>query len=210
MTEVSSPLPICAALGATPDVRGAVQQAKGATGRLSSLQSPFATQALLGQNPLTTHMPVHHPLTTHMPAGLASALSTSASGRKKGTRLHWESKHAFQSSLCHPDFVCNCSVAEFRGQTSCLKQLSPEQLVDFHRESFGVYIGRAPTRAEVGPFALGVRIHKLAPPRATQGGWYRRRGGQILEDLLMDARRGHNKVVCRAAWERACGAATWR
>ena len=122
--------PICAALGATPDVRDAVQQAKGATGRLSSLQSPFATQALLGQSPLTTHMP----------AGLASALS-SASDRKKGTCLHWERKHAFQSSLCHPDVVCNCSVAQSLGQTSCLKQFSPEQLVDFHRESFGCTSG---------------------------------------------------------------------
>ena len=49
----------------------------------------------------------------------------------------------------------------------------------------------------------------VPPPKATQGGWYRRRGGQILEDLLKWT-LGHNKVVCRAAWERAYGAATRR
>ena len=60
-------------------------------------------------------------------------------GRKR------EASHAKQANSAHVDFVCGCALAEGRGQTSCLKQFSVEQLMGFHREAFGVYINREMT-----------------------------------------------------------------
>ena len=79
--------------------------------------------------------------------------------------------------------------------------------MDFHRErSFRVYIGRDPTNADVGPSALGVRIHRLMWP--------------LREPLKPDGTEDEDgkswkigtwklgdKAVCRKAWERAYGAA---
>jgi hypothetical protein len=198
MTAVSSPLPMSIALGRNMVRRAGL--AKGATGHpLLSLQSPVATQALV-QSPLTTLAP-----------GLASAPASAgmASSRQKGTSLYRMGAHATQANLCHPEFVCNCSVAKSRGRASCLKQFSPEQLTGFHRESFGVYIGRAATNADVGPTALGVRIHGLMWP--------------LREPLKLDGTEDEdgrsweirtwklgNRDVCRAAWECAYGAAKRR
>ena len=177
MTEVSSPLP--------------------------SLQSPFLSSQ-------TSDLArVESPLTTHVSGPATRALGVGAgtsSGRKKGTSQHWEHEHAKQADLCYPDFVCNCNHAKSRGRSSCLKQFNPEQLMDFHKESFGVYIGRDPTNADVGPSALGVRIHRLMWP--------------LREPLKPDGTEDEDgkswkigtwklgdKAVCRKAWERAYGAA---
>lgn len=73
-----------------------------------------------------------------------------------------------------------------------------------------MYIGRAPTRAEVGPSALGVRIHRLMWPLREQ---LKADGTEDEEGRswkICSWTLGHNQVVCRAAWERTYGAATRR
>ena len=35
-------------------------------------------------------------------------------------------------------FACNCRIAATRGQTSCLKQFSIENLITFHHDTYGV------------------------------------------------------------------------
>ena len=161
MTDASSPLPNCAATRGMAQAELYSVQAKGATNQLTSLQSPFLTSQTSDlarmQSPLTTH--VSGPATRALGVGAGTS-----SGRKKNTSEYWEHEHRKQANLCHPDFVCNCSHAKSRGRSSCLKQFSPEQLMDFHKEAFGVYIGRDPTKADVGPSALGVRIHRVMWP----------------------------------------------
>ena len=206
MTDASSPLPNCAATRGMAQAELYSVQAKGATNQLTSLQSPFLTSQTSDlarmQSPLTTH--VSGPATRALGVGAGTS-----SGRKKNTSEYWEHEHRKQANLCHPDFVCNCSHAKSRGRSSCLKQFSPEQLMDFHKEAFGVYIGRDPTKADVGPSALGVRIHRIMWP--------------LREPLKPDGTQDEDgkswkigtwklgdKVVCRKAWEHAYGAAMRR
>ena len=87
-----------------------------------------------------------------------------ALNRKKGDSSSWERMHANQADSGHSHFVCNCKLAKSRGQRSCLKQFSSEELMGFHKESFGVYIQHAATNTNFGPKALGIRIHKLMWP----------------------------------------------
>ena len=78
--------------------------------------------------------------------------------------------------------------------------------MDSHRASFGVYVQHAQANVDVGPRALGIRIHRLMWPlrepiksdgtEDEQG-----RSWKVSTWKLGD------KVVCRAAWERAYGAA---
>ena len=51
-----------------------------------------------------------------------------------------ESAHIEQANRGHCDFLCDCALARGRGQRSCLKQFTGEQLMEFHKESFGVYV----------------------------------------------------------------------
>ena len=213
MTEVSSPL---------PSLQSPFLSSQ--TSDLARVESPLTTHVSgPATRPLQAGIPLFpgtsgggadpfagsgwedHHTRAGTPALFAAGAGTS-SGRKKGTSQHWEHEHAKQADLCYPDFVCNCNHAKSRGRSSCLKQFNPEQLMDFHRESFGVYIGRDPTNADVGPSALGVRIHRLMWP--------------LREPLKPDGTEDEDgkswkigtwklgdKAVCRKAWERAYGAA---
>ena len=213
MTEVSSPL---------PSLQSPFLSSQ--TSDLARVESPLTTHVSgPATRPLQAGIPLFpgtsgggadpfagsgwedHHTRAGTPALFAAGAGTS-SGRKKGTSQHWEHEHAKQADLCYPDFVCNCNHAKSRGRSSCLKQFNPEQLMDFHRESFGVYIGCDPTNADVGPSALGVRIHRLMWP--------------LREPLKPDGTEDEDgkswkigtwklgdKAVCRKAWERAYGAA---
>lgn len=132
--------------------------------------------------------------------------SVEALNRKKGDSSSWERMHANQADSGHSHFVCNCKLAKSRGQRSCLKQFSSEELMGFHKESFGVYIQHAATNTDFGPKALGIRIHKLMWPLREP----------IKSDGTADEKgrswkvstwKLGNRVVCRTAWERAYGAA---
>jgi hypothetical protein len=173
--------------------------------KISEVRSPLPMSSL--HSPCVTEAAVQSPLTPHG-FGLSSAPvpltggSSKSLNRKNGTSTAWESVHAKQADNGHSDFVCDCKIARSRGQRSCLKQLNPEELMDCHRASFGVYVQHAQANVDVGPRALGIRIHRLMWPlrepiksdgtEDEQG-----RSWKVSTWKLGD------KVVCRAAWERA-------
>jgi hypothetical protein len=113
--------------------------------------------------------------------------------------------HAGSAGNGHGDFVCDCPLARARCQRSCLKQFTGEQLATFHTETFGVYVSKEKTSADVGPRAIGARIHRLMWPLREdinadgspdeQGRYFRIRKWKL-----------GTKEVCRKAWERAYGA----
>ena len=132
--------------------------------KISEVRSPLPMSSL--HSPCVTEAAVQSPLTPHG-FGLSSAPvpltggSSKSLNRKNGTSTAWESVHAKQADNGHSDFVCDCKIARSRGQRSCLKQLNPEELMDCHRASFGVYVQHAQANVDVGPRALGIRIHRL-------------------------------------------------
>ena len=130
-------------------------------------------------------------------------------GSKLSAGMKKELAHTESADQGHSDFVCDCPLAKARSQRSCLKQFTGEQLSQFHAEAFGVYVGKEKTKADVGPRAMGVRIHRLMWPLREE----------INEDGSPDDEgrscrirtwRLGTKVVCRKAWERAYGAADSR
>ena len=123
-------------------------------------------------------------------------------GRKR------EASHAKQANSAHVDFGCGCALAEGRGQTSCLKQFSVEQLMGFHREAFGVYINREMTNPDVGPSAVSTRIHRQMWPLREN---IRGDGAADAEGRSCTIRtwKLDGKPVCRDSWVRAYGATKW-
>ena len=130
---------------------------------------------------------------------MAPASDKLSAGMKK------ELLHAGSADHGHHNFACDCPLARDRSQRSCLKQFTGEQLATFHAETFGVYVGKEKTKADVGPRAIGARIHRLMWP--------------LREDINADGSPDEHgryfrirkwklgtKEVCRKAWERAYGA----
>jgi len=143
--------------------------------------------------------------TDRPPVQQASAIAPAAAAKKTGGGMQRAADHLGQANDCHSAFVCTCSIARERGQRSCLKQFTGEQLMEFHRESFGVYVSKSMTNVDVGPNAMGARIHRLMWPLRES---INSDGSPDDEGRSWRIRTWKlgGKSVCRQAWERTYGA----
>ena len=111
---------------------------------------------------------------------------------------HWDELQG----TCLSGWACNCRLAMNRGQVSCLRQFSPEQMISFYKET----VGPEPGKRSVNQVAL--RVHRLLwemkEPLASDSAQRDKGAKYKIDDWKLDA-----KTVCRSAWEKAYCVKPW-
>ena len=136
-------------------------------------------------------------------AGHGKLVKAKGSGNMPPARVQFQIKHWDElRDTCLSAWTCDCRLAKNRGQPSCLRQFSPEQMTAFYKET----VGPEPGKRSVNEVAL--RVHRLLwemkEPLATDAPQRDKGAKYQIIDWKLDGR-----PVCRSAWEKTYCVSAW-